>query len=308
MKKSNIYTVAGHSFAVAVPEEFPRYQCPGNYAPFLDNEEDGVEDGEKDLLFCLDVAPVGDLADVRRGSVKELLNEEAPYFWIFEDGGGDGRFSFGFSRSKSGPDCILCTSADFSRATVYVPESCCAELAGFAIDNSLMLLYTFRSAPYGTLLLHASVVGYADGGYMFLGRSGTGKSTHSRLWLKNFADAYLLNDDNPVVRAEDGRVNVYGSPWSGKTPCYKNAVLPLRAAVRLSQAPHNRIERLSPVSSYASLLPSCSCMRWDSAAMSDLHAALEKIISSVPCWHLECLPDDDAAMVCRDAITCDVRS
>ncbi|MDE7127708.1 MAG: hypothetical protein K2O58_07435 [Bacteroidales bacterium] len=78
MKKSNIYTVAGHSFAVAVPEEFPRHLCLGNYAPFLDEEEDSVEAGAKDLLFCLDVAAADDLADVRRGSVKELLNEEAP--------------------------------------------------------------------------------------------------------------------------------------------------------------------------------------------------------------------------------------
>lgn len=297
MKKSNVYTVAGHSFSVAVPEEFPRHLCLENYAPFMDNGEAGT----KELLFCLDVVVADDLADVMHGSVKELLNEEAPYFWIFE-GGKEAEFCFGFSRWKSGPDCILCPSGDFSRATVYVSRSGGAELAGFAIDNSLMLLYAFRSAPYGTLLLHASVVEYAGGGYMFLGRSGTGKSTHSRLWLSNFADASLLNDDNPVVRAENGLVNVYGSPWSGKTPCYRNAVLPLKAAVRLSQAPHNRMERLAPLSSYASLLPSCSCMRWDSAAMADLHSALEKIVSSVPCWHLECLPDDEAATVCRDAV------
>ena len=106
---------------------------------------------------------------------------------------------------------------------------------------------------------------------MFLGRSGTGKSTHSRLWLESIEGTELLNDDNPVIRVTDGQAFIYGTPWSGKTPCYKNEVLPLKAVVRLSQAPHNKIERLSPLQSYASLMPACSCMRWDRPSVDALH-------------------------------------
>ena len=57
---------------------------------------------------------------------------------------------------------------------------------------------------------------------MLLGKSGTGKSTHSRLWLKYIPDTKLLNDDNPAVRIMDNNtIMIYGTPWSGKTPCYK---------------------------------------------------------------------------------------
>ena len=61
--------------------------------------------------------------------------------------------------------------------------------------------------------------------------------------------------------------------------------------------------RLVPLQAYAALLPSCSCMRWDSAANDALHRTVEKVICSVRCWHLECLPDEEAARVCNAAVT-----
>ena len=112
----------------------------------------------------------------------------------------------------------------------------------------------------------------------------------------------LLNDDNPVIRVVDGKAFVFGTPWSGKTPCYKNEVVPLGAVVRLSQAPYNRIEKLAPLRAYASLMPACSCMRWDSASTEALHKTVEKVITQVGNWHLECLPDADAAHTCHSAV------
>ena len=176
------------------------------------------------------------------------------------------------------------------------------KLTEFALSNAMMLMYTFRTSPYETLMTHSSVIMHDGGGYMFLGRSGTGKSTHSRLWLNNIDDTELLNDDNPVIRMVDGVPYVFGTPWSGKTPCYKNKSVPLKAIVRLSQAPFNRIVRHSPLQAYASLMPSCSCMRWDRKSTSDLHSTVETVISKVKCWHLECLPDADAARVCHGSV------
>ena len=186
---------------------------------------------------------------------------------------------------------------------VYVPSAYASRLAEFALSNAMMLLYTFRTNPYDTLMVHASVISHRGGAYMFLGRSGTGKSTHSRLWLENIEDAVLLNDDNPVIRMINGEAIIYGTPWSGKTPCYKNESLPLKAVVRLSQAPYNRIAQLPPLQAYASLMPACSCMRWDRISTEALHKTVEKVIMKVRGWHLECLPDADAAHVCHDAVT-----
>ena len=163
-----------------------------------------------------------------------------------------------------------------------------------------MVMYALATANKRTALFHSSVVSYQGRAYMFLGQSGTGKSTHSQQWMKAFPDAELLNDDGPIVRVwPDGRVIAYGSPWSGQTPCYKNLSAPVAAFVRINRASENKIHRLSPVEAYASLMPSCTgSVKWNPEITEAQHQTLEKIISSVPCYQLDCLPNEDAARVC----------
>ena len=288
------YTVAGHTFAVQMPEGFEPNVYLQPYEPF-------VENGDVAPLFTLRLEFADSLRETNPGKVRECLNDEAPYFWIFED--EKGKFNFAFSYSKQRPDCVLIPSEDFKDSTVYVPRAGAERLTEFALSNAMMLLYTFCTTPFDTLMVHASVIRHADGGYMFLGRSGTGKSTHSRLWLNHIEDTCLLNDDNPVIRLVDGVAYIYGTPWSGKTPCYKNEVVPLKAVVRLSQAPYNKISRFAPLQAFASLMPACSCMRWDGNSVSYLHKTVEKVIGQVPGYHMECLPDEDAARVCHNAVT-----
>lgn len=104
-------------------------------------------------------------------------------------------------------------------------------------------LFALSTADKGTVLFHAAVVSHEGRGYMFLGPSGTGKSTHASLWLKYIDGTELVNDDNPVVRiTDDGQATVFGSPWSGKTPCYRHVSYPLGGIVMLSQAPYNKID------------------------------------------------------------------
>ena len=294
MEKLYKYTVAGHTFAVSLPEGFTQDKYLEPYLPF-------ICDDDSEPIFILNLKLASSLKELCPGKVIECLNDEAPYFWIFLR--EDGEYNFAFSYSKTHPNCLVVPSEGYKNAVVYVPDSLAAQLAEFAISNAMMLLYTFNTTPLDTLMVHASVVAHEGGAYMFLGRSGTGKSTHSSLWLKNIDNTYLLNDDNPVIRVEGDDVNIYGTPWSGKTPCYKNEVLPLKAVVRLSQAPFNRISRFAPLHAFASLMPACSCMRWDSSSVSCLHKTVEKVIAKVPGYHLECLPDADAARVCHDTVT-----
>lgn len=305
MENSYKYTVAGHTFCISLPEGFDKETYLAPYSPFEDNASDAKP------VTSLRVELCDRLKDKINGPVKEVLNDEPPYFWLYDRGEtvnpfADARLSdwfFGFSYSKKHPDCVLVASEDFSEAVVYVPSAFADRLVEFALSNSMMLLYTFTTSAFDTLMIHASVIRKDGRGYVFLGKSGTGKSTHSSLWLKYIEGSNLLNDDNPVIRIVDGQAYVYGSPWSGKTPCYKNEVVPLGGIVRLSQAPYNKISRLFPLHAYAALMPSCSCMRWDSVSYEALHKSVEKVIMQVPCWHLECLPDEDAAWTCHNAVT-----
>ena len=154
-----------------------------------------------------------------------------------------------------------------------------------------------------TAAVHSSVIVCHDEAVMFLGESGTGKSTHTRLWRENIAGATLLNDDSPFVGLRDGRVMAYGSPWSGKTPCYKNECYPIRAIVRLSQAPHNKMRQLRSLQAIGALLPSLPpAFAFDEKLEDAVMNVLSAVVSKVPVYHLECLPNAEAAQLSHDTI------
>ena len=172
--------------------------------------------------------------------------------------------------------------------------------------NWSMLLYRFALwVAYGlmtlrrdTLAIHSSCIVYQNKAVLFLGESGTGKSTHTRLWREHIGGAVLLNDDSPMIRVEEGKVWAYGSAWSGKTPCYKQERYELVACVRLSQAPYNRIQNLSVLQAYGAIHPSCAPeFAYDDALYDEVSRIIGQILSVVPCYHLACLPDREAALL-----------
>lgn len=243
--------------------------------------------------------------------------------------------------AKAPISCEIECNEDFTQGVLYIMPDC--QDIRFCIDNALMLLFAFRTAPMMTLEMHAAVVvrgsledgagrlqdaslsapqksadfsgtplqdaltGYREEekgdearGYLFLGHSGTGKSTHARQWLAAFDDAWLLNDDNPILRVmEDGEVRVYGSPWSGKTPCYKNAYARVGGIVKLSQAPHNKIRTISLPEAYAYMLSSASGMKMDRHMADCMYDSIKHVITHVKCYHMECLPNVEAAEVAQ---------
>lgn len=161
---------------------------------------------------------------------------------------------------------------------------------------ALWIAYGVATLPFRTVAIHTSVIQYNGRTVLFLGESGTGKSTHTRLWRENIDGAVLLNDDSPILRIVDGKPWMFGSPWSGKTPCYKNESYPLAACVRLSQAPYNKIHRLSIPQGYAAIHPSCPPdFAYDDTLYDYISDTLSEVLRQVPMYHLECLPDADAA-------------
>lgn len=174
-----------------------------------------------------------------------------------------------------------------------------ADMLRFALWIALSMM----SASSKMTLVHSSTIVHQGRAVLFLGESGTGKSTHTRLWMKSIPDAHLLNDDSPVLAVENGETVVYGSPWSGKTHCYHQLRFPLAGVVRLSQAPYNSIRRLSIIEAFSALHPSFPpALAQDDRFQDMLVDMLSEVLSLVPVFHLECLPDEDAAWTSRDAI------
>lgn len=169
---------------------------------------------------------------------------------------------------------------------------------GHMLSSMLRLAYSQAILYYEALAIHASTV-YNDGrAYLFLGKSGTGKSTHSALWMKHIQGTGLLNDDNPTVRIVDGKAYVWGTPWSGKTPCYINKVYPIGGVVRLKQAAENCFYQQDGINSFVTLFPGCSVISQDEELRSRLYDTVSRLAEIVTIGRLECRPDREAAELC----------
>ena len=279
------YKVAGHVFELVLPKGDALTHELSQYEPFRTEEAGGQP------VFRLQV--LGE-----RPQTGEFVRE------IHQDDDGseilagriDNRPCFDFLLNGRWQARLL-TDDEYREATLYAEGE-----RLFGLNDALMVMFALSTAGEQTLLMHASVVSYQGAAYLMLGKSGTGKSTHTRLWLEHIAGTELVNDDNPVVRIVDGQLLVYGSPWSGKTPCYRQVSYPVGAFVQLSQAPFNKIRRIKGIEAYASLVPAVSGKRWDKRIADGLHETENWVAGHVPMYHLQCLPDRDAALTCRDAV------
>jgi len=284
------YDVAGHYFGIALSDE-DLLGSLTQYEPFLVGAtipEDAAP------VFLLREATVEPFPTVAL-TVETSQDDDGSQIVVGHLADGRSYFEFCLAGKRS---ARLLTDTNYREATVWLEEN-----ALFGLNNALMVMYSLATACLGTALFHSSVVSHRGRGYMFLGKSGTGKSTHSSLWLKHIEGTELVNDDNPVVRVtDDGHATVYGSPWSGKTPCYRNVGLPVGAIVSLSQAPYNRIAPLRGIAAYAALVPSISGKRWDKRMADGLHATENLLAQHVGVWHLECLPDEAAARLCQTTV------
>ena len=229
-----------------------------------------------------------------------LTEEDVPQFTEVQyESGVDGIID-AFGRYQEGYLFVM-TPPEGENLSLWKADGCniiCFKglLSHRLLRFALWIAYGLATLPQQTIAIHTSVIQYKGRTVLFLGESGTGKSTHTRLWRENIEGAVLLNDDSPILRIVDGKVWMFGSPWSGKTPCYKTESYPLAACVRLSQAPHNKIRRLSIAQGYAAIHPSCPPdFAYDDTLYDYISETLSEVLGQVPMYHLECLPDADAA-------------
>ncbi|MGN0201415.1 MAG: hypothetical protein ACI399_00735 [Candidatus Cryptobacteroides sp.] len=280
-----------------LPESYSRFSVDlSQYEPFR------ADDSASEVfrLCVLPAAPVPDSAD---GSLIFDVDDTLPSYSIFSRGE---ETLFRFRSSDGSCAAVLTISPDLADGKFTPVSRGTACLTGkslaFYLNMALMVMYTYNASARGALLVHASVICHGGGAHLFLGRSGTGKSTHSRLWLENIEGSALLNDDNPVLRFSGGDLVVYGTPWSGKTPCYRNASRKVTSIVSLSQAPFNEIHPVKGIPAYSFLLSSVSSVRWNRKIMDRITAVLSETAMEVPCYKMSCLPDADAALTCCRAI------
>jgi len=160
----------------------------------------------------------------------------------------------------------------------------------------------------GAFSFHASALMMDGDAYLFSAPSGTGKSTHARLWQQRFGDKVtILNDDKPTLRITENGCRVYGTPWCGKHQINQNGVANLKAIVFLKRGEQNRIRRLHGNDVLRAVLEQCLCEIRTSDQMLRLMNMLDKVLSTTPVYELACTVDEAAAQLVYDTVKEDTK-
>ena len=155
---------------------------------------------------------------------------------------------------------------------------------------------------YDTVLIHGSAIAVDGEAYVFIAKSGTGKSTHTALWRRLFGDrAVMVNDDKPLVHIGTDGVTVYGTPYNGKHHLGENISAPLRAICVLERAAENTIRELSKAQAYSDLVQQTYRPR-GAAQLAKTLSLIDRMADKVRLFRLGCNMDIEAAKVSYDGM------
>lgn len=169
-------------------------------------------------------------------------------------------------------------------------------------DSYLETLAVYRKIAeqairHGRLLMHGSVISVDGKAVMFTAKSGTGKSTHTRLWRELFGSrAVMVNDDKPLLRVSEEQTIVYGTPWDGKHRLSNNICAPLEAICILTRGKENTIREIRPSDALEMLLKQ-TYHPSDPLQLLDLLTLLDMLTKRVRFYLLACNMNPEAAVV-----------
>lgn len=155
---------------------------------------------------------------------------------------------------------------------------------------------------YNGILLHSSCIVVDGMAYAFSADSGTGKSTHTQLWLKYFGDrAHMLNDDKPAIRLIDGKVYACGTPWSGKYDYSSPEIAELAGICFLERSEDNWIRKADTGKAVFNIF-SQTVRKLNADRMDMLFDVLEQIFAKVPLYEFGCNISREAVLTSYNAM------
>ncbi|MCK5100093.1 MAG: hypothetical protein KAR45_18425, partial [Desulfobacteraceae bacterium] len=159
-------------------------------------------------------------------------------------------------------------------------------------DPSLLLILWGRASILGYCFMHGALV-FIEGMYvLFMGASGVGKTTLSRLAHK--AGATLLTDENPYISCEDGIVNAHTTPWPGVIGPTIPFSGPLSAIFFLRHSKKNEARQLTTAEAVRSIIGGSRTFNWIPETIPKSIQLFDKAVKNIPVYDLGFLPDLNA--------------
>lgn len=205
-----------------------------------------------------------------------LRGRSEPYFADFPDGEAQIKFKIrdGF----------------FEEKLTELPQSSIPEIeyffTGEAFYNELIEL--------GGMMLHSSCIEKDGRAYLFSANSGTGKSTHTHLWLESLENTRIINDDKPALMKKNGVWHAFGTPFSGKTDENVNTSVPVRAIIFLERGEETEVDRI-PIPQAIPKLLQQTIKPYDKERAGKMLELVSSLLSEIPVFRLKCTMNSDAA-------------
>ncbi len=196
---------------------------------------------------------------------------------------------------------VVC-SADFSKVEAWF---CPFEMFDYPTDfrpfNMIHEVFKHALLQKNGTIIHSSSLAYEGKGILFSADSGTGKSTHTGLWLKHLPGTQIVNDDMPIVRFKDDVPYLYGSPWSGKHFINTNMSVPLSSLVFLERGEKNELFPFDKNEAVWRLLGAIRKPILPDLAEKNLDI-IGQIVENIPLYRLTCTISEEAVKVAMQAL------
>lgn len=265
--------------------------------------------------FCCDPTKKIDLTfDLQENTVAAAPNKEpliySTYLTVYavEDG-------YFISYPNSGKVNACYYNQNRSHATIYLSnqlnEASHSEMTTLMSGNQLstidFIFYVIRDIFFtwmqqkGILAVHSSSLIYNDKAYLFSASSGTGKTTHTNMWVERYG-VEILDGDVTAICIEDGEPIAYGLPWCGTSKLYLNKRVLLGGIIFLTRSCHNSVSKLTPFEAILRLAARCFTPTW-TKELTNLNLSIaENLVAKTHCCLLSCLPNQEAVDTMKDYI------
>ncbi len=246
-----------------------------------------------DAIYTLDVLP-------KDWKIRGVLLHESRKSKIYQINDEIHRYFFWNVHTEEKYIVLSYSKKDDSNFSIYIQEESIEEVlrefhfSGFMAMELILL-------KHQAFQLHSSVINWEGKGILFSAPSGTGKSTQADLWQK-YESAMILNGDKALIRKIDEQYWVFGSPFAGTSGIYTNGCVPIQGIIVLTQAPENRIERLTHGRAFVKLYSESSVNTWNREFVLRFVDLLTDMVKSIPVYHLACLPDQGAVNLVKKTL------
>lgn len=216
--------------------------------------------------------------DVNRAFLRDYLSGKEPLFTV-----------------EPGDAELQSMQADFERMDEKEGKAAICRSDAFLENNAIHAMLAKELVSFNVLLMHGSALCMDGEAYIFTAPSGTGKSTHARLWREVFGDRVrMINDDKPMLKITENGAAVWGTPWNGKHHLSMNGSAPLKAIVSLSRDDSNHIRKMTSAEAFPLLMKQAYGSE-DPVTMMRIMELEKQLLNTVDFYAMGCNMSPDAA-------------